>query len=147
MKQQCKNMIEMLETFKGISFKTPSCPSNIGDVVSSFADYLKSNEIRAIPANQAIIVLRELLSNAMKHGNKYDKKTPVTIWIDRVQNNKFKITVKDLGCGFDYHSLDTTLPEDPKNLTKRGFKLVKAYTDSFEFNSSGNQVTAYLSMS
>ncbi len=138
-------MVEISNPSKCFKLKTASCPSHVGQVISNFSDFLRIHKVSNQSINQAIIVLRELLVNAIKHGNRYNKAFPVTICVNQIQENRFKISVTDFGAGFDYKSLDTKLPENPKEIKTRGFKLIKAYTDYFEFNQEGNRVTAYIS--
>lgn len=119
----------------------------MGDAVTVFSDFLRVHQVSESGIEKAIVVLRELLINAMKHGNRYNRSYPVTVKINQLNNRRFKISVEDLGNGFDYKSLDTRLPENPREFKSRGYKLIKAITDSFEFNKKGNQVTAYISTS
>jgi serine/threonine-protein kinase RsbW len=128
-------------------FETSSSPSEMGDVMMVFADFLRLYKVSESGIEKAIVVLRELLINAMKHGNRYNRSFPVTVKINQLNRKRFKISVKDLGNGFDYQSLDTDLPDNPRGFQTRGYKLIKAFTDSFEFNQKGNQVTAYISTS
>ncbi len=138
-------MLEVNEYLSSISIKTSSTINEIGAVVTTVTDFLQCHNVSSHSINQTTIVIRELLINAMKHGNKFNELTPVTLCIAKLRGQKFKICVQDLGKGFDYSSLDTSLPEDPKKLRSRGYRLVKAYSDSFEFNNAGNKVTAYIS--
>lgn len=139
------SMIEIENSGDSIVLKTPSSRNQVGDVISTFSDFLLEKGISGYSVNRAIIVLRELLINAIEHGNRHNKAFPVTIGIDQLNESKVKISVKDLGCGFDHSHLDTAIPDNPKRMHSRGFRLVNAVTDSFEFNREGNEVTAYIS--
>lgn len=140
-------MLEINEYLCSMRLKTSSTFNEIGAVLTAVVDFLRCHDVGGQAANQTIIVIRELLINAMKHGNKFNERTPVTICISKIKGKQFKIVVQDFGDGFDYKRLETALPDDPKNLRSRGYRLVKAYSDSFEFNQRGNEVTAYISAS
>lgn len=90
------------------------------------------------------VVLRELLLNAIVHGNRGETERTVRCEVVHVGEGRFRIVVEDEGEGFDYRALDTLLPADPKRIRHRGYKLVNALSDQLEFNREGNQVTAYV---
>lgn len=90
------------------------------------------------------IVLRELLKNAIVHGNEEDTAQRVWCRIDASHPGMVSVTVRDAGKGFNYRILDLRLPEQPGKLEHRGYKLINAYADRLEFNKKGNEVTAFL---
>ncbi len=139
-------MVEINEYLGSLSLKTPSTINEIRAVNTAVTDFLQCYNAENHAVSQITILTRELLINAMKHGNGFHEMTPVIICIAQVNERQFKIVVQDSGKGFDYNSLDTILPEDPKNLRTRGYRLIKAYSDSLEFNRRGNKVTAYVSI-
>lgn len=138
-------MIEIKENERSILLKTSSSREQVGEVISAFASFLEHRQLEQHSINKAIIVLRELLINAIVHGNKLNKIYPVIIGIDQLQDNRLKISVKDLGQGFNTRMLETALPENPRQMHARGYRLVNAVSESFEFNQTGNEVTAYIS--
>ncbi len=140
-------MINLIKNSDSIIFQTPSSPSEMGDAMAAFTEFMRFHNVTDSGIEKAMVVLRELLINAMKHGNRYNRSFPVTVCINQVNREQFKISVKDLGNGFNYQSLDTNLPDNPREVKGRGYKLINAYSDSFEFNKKGNQVTAYISTS
>lgn len=90
------------------------------------------------------LVLRELLTNAVEHGNRMVFRRLVSCRIDCSDKNRFKIIVEDEGCGFDYESIDMKLPEDPLQVRNRGYALINAFSDCLRFNIAGNRITAYV---
>lgn len=92
------------------------------------------------------LVLRELLTNAIEHGGRGVPGSRVRCSIEHVEEACFKVTVEDEGEGFDYSSLDMSLPEDPRNVETRGYALLNALSERLEFNKEGNRVTAYVSV-
>lgn len=87
-------------------------------------------------------VLRELLINAVEHGNQYNFKRMITCEIEYFQVDQFKIMVQDQGHGFDPDSLDRY--QGNLSTRKRGYTLIKTFTQDLQFNACGNQITAYI---
>ena len=90
------------------------------------------------------VVLRELLSNAISHGNRNIPDRKVNCRIDGVRRGGLRIVVQDEGDGFDFASLETSLPDDPRSVRNRGYVLIHNICDSVEFNEPGNQVTVLI---
>ncbi len=95
-------------------------------------------------SSKIAVVLRELLSNAITHGNNNDIDRTVQCRIEHAGGGQFKVVVEDEGDGFDYGNLDTALPDDPRNLRHRGYVLVRNLCRSLEFNTRGNRVTVVI---
>jgi len=93
------------------------------------------------------IVLRELLINAVEHGNKNDVNKKVICSIEYLGNMRFKITVEDEGQGFNYRSQNMKMPDNPEQDRNRGFALINASSEKIKFNEKGNQVIVYLGCS
>lgn len=138
-------MIEIVKSDTSLRIKIPSSMVHIGGVITTFTSFMRFHAVSEESINQSIIVLRELLINAMEHGNRYKAFFPVSIIVDRLDTKRFRIVVRDVGGGFDYKSIETSIPDNPKEIHKRGYRLIKAFSDSFEFNKKGNRVTAYIS--
>ncbi len=96
----------------------------------------------ASDTSKIFLVLRELLSNAIVHGNRNNLCQTVTCRIEHIGGRLFRITVEDKGEGFAYASLDTSFPDDPRTVTKRGYILISHLCMALEFNERGNRVTA-----
>lgn len=92
------------------------------------------------------VVLREMLLNAVMHGNKLNPGAYVRCAIEYMERDQVRITVEDGGDGFDYRSLDMRLPDEPKCTCRRGFPLINALADHLEFNEKGNQATAFVTL-
>jgi len=96
-------------------------------------------------AGRIVIVLRELLFNAIVHGNRNTQSQVVLCTIERAQGGPFRITVEDEGEGFDFASLDMSFPDDPRTTRRRGYILIRKICQSIEFNGAGNRVTVLVS--
>lgn len=106
---------------------------------------LKELDKKGYPSHhffQAHLCIHELLSNAIRHGNKFDPDKKVIV-LYKVTLEDLSISVIDEGEGFDYKDLPDPLTEE--NLIKdhgRGLFLVKNYMDKVDFNKKGNRIIA-----
>ncbi|MBF0496749.1 MAG: ATP-binding protein [Deltaproteobacteria bacterium] len=134
-------MFNVNEERESITFRLTSEMRLVDRVVRDVAEYLKQYDVFEL-ANFNM-VLRELLNNAIEHGNKNVVERLVTCCVEHLQNTRFKITVEDEGSGFDHKKVDLTIPQDPLEPRSRGYGLINAFADEIGFNKAGNQVTAY----
>lgn len=93
------------------------------------------------------VILNELLSNAIKHGNRQDirKCAKVSARINR--GNYLCLAVEDDGEGCDYNSvlknaIDSVTETDIFNMkeTGRGLLIVQSLSNSVKFNPKGNKI-------
>jgi anti-sigma regulatory factor (Ser/Thr protein kinase) len=94
-------MVEIVKNGNSVLLKTPSSQDGVGSVITAVSGHLKQHGISDHSVSRAIIVLRELLVNAIKHGNRHNAAYPVNIGIYKLEQNQVKIFVKDYGRGFD----------------------------------------------
>ncbi len=127
-----------------LTFKISSEISMVNKLIQETEKFISQFEIKNYI--DLMIVLRELLLNAVIHGNKNMPERIVKCSIKKLEKRRFKIEVEDEGSGFDYKSLDMKIPEDPRYIQKRGYAIINALSDQIEFNSKGNQVTVYMSI-
>ncbi len=90
------------------------------------------------------LALREILNNAIEHGNKNNTDKKVTLTINHLDSKRFLMDVLDEGDGFDYNTLELSLSQDPKQVRSRGFSLINTCCDEIAFNEKGNKITAYV---
>lgn len=84
------------------------------------------------------MALVEAVSNAIEHGNKFDKAKEVIVEF-MSDNNQIEFNIIDEGSGFNPNNLGD--PLSPDNLLKtrgRGVFLMKQFADEVHFNSTGN---------
>ena len=93
-----------------------------------------------------VLVLRELLINAVKHGNQNISERIVMCRIEKLEESRFKIEVEDQGSGFDYEHLEMELPKDPLHIKKRGYALINSLSDQIKFSSKGNRIIIYITL-
>ncbi len=135
--KQCKD-----ELFIDLS----SSHENIGRSVFAFEDYLKKYHLEEESISKAMVVLRELLDNAIKHGNKCNSHHRVIVRIAFLGEKLFRIEVKDNGNGFDTNAIDYNLPVNSILRSRRGYILIAQFTDQIDFNEKGNCVTVLLTL-
>jgi serine/threonine-protein kinase RsbW len=83
-------------------------------------------------AQQIGMAVREVMVNAVVHGNRYNKKKRVHLDIDP-SPTKLTVVVGDEGAGFDFNSLpDPLSPENLLRQSGRGLLLVRAFMDDFQ---------------
>jgi serine/threonine-protein kinase RsbW len=78
--------------------------------------------------------IREMVANAVLHGNQRDLNKHVTIEY-RFDPERFQVQIQDEGPGFDFDHLPD--PLHPENLLKssgRGIFLVRSFMDDFSYN-------------
>ncbi len=89
-------------------------------------------------------VLRELLENAVVHGNRRRPDKVVACEIARVRDDLFKVTVSDEGEGFDHRNAEVLASSAPRWEGTRGFGLIRAVCEQIDFNEAGNEASVFL---
>jgi serine/threonine-protein kinase RsbW len=80
------------------------------------------------------LAVRESVTNAVKHGNKFDEEKPVEVSFSG-SGQAFEVTVRDFGTGFTVE--DVPDPTDPENLLKvsgRGILFMRSFMDEVEWS-------------
>lgn len=125
-----------------VKFESFAMSRHMNDVVDELTRFLKDYGVTDFSGPS--VVLLELLKNAVKYGSRGNGRKMVCALVQHIKENEFKIMVEDQGDGFDYRNLDLQLPEDPRRIQARGYKLINALSYRLEFNEQGNRVTAYI---
>lgn len=87
------------------------------------------------------VTVDEAVTNAIKHGNKFQAEKKVSIDIS-INTDRIKIVVADEGPGFDVKSVPD--PTDPTNFLKpsgRGILFMTIGMDDVQYNQKGNILT------
>lgn len=120
-----------------------SFPSDVNELTK--AESLVDKICQSLALNDdyygnVLVAVTEAVNNAIKHGNKNDKKKLVSIEVSDAQS-EFSIQVKDEGGGFDFNDLpDPTSPENIEKENGRGIFLMKSLADKVEFLRNGRDV-------
>jgi len=85
------------------------------------------------------VVIRELLKNAIEHGNKNNPKKHVKCTISRQDDDLFIITTEDQGLGFNYNQIDYSVHEKI-----HGYAKINAFSEKLQFKQGGRLVIAYI---
>lgn len=129
-----------MNKMNSIKVHFPSLDENIR-IVESFIDNAKEkfNLDDDIYGN-IMVAVTESVNNAIRHGNKSDKKKNVHLTLS-LNDNLIRFIVKDEGIGFDYHNLpDPTAPENIDKPSGRGIFLMKHLSDEVTFKNKGSEV-------
>jgi anti-sigma regulatory factor (Ser/Thr protein kinase) len=93
--------------------------------------------------DELLIVVRELVENAIVHGSGSDASKMVRLSM-RYAGGLFEVEVDDEGEGFEYESLDLRLPDDPFSLARRGLIIVHELSEELTFMGRGNRARAFV---
>jgi len=137
-------MLSVHKTASAITFRFSSELQLVGQVMEKFEKYC--SRLKVEEPSSLILVLRELLINAVVHGNQNEANRNVLCVIEKLNKSRFRIQVEDAGRGFAYKSIDMNPPEDLKHIQKRGYAIINALSDQIVFNDSGNKVTVFLTI-
>ena len=120
--------------------KITSDPKNV-ERVEPFVERLTGTyKISPDKYGNILISLTEAVTNAIKHGNQYDKKKSVSVFCKKSECS-LAFIVSDEGAGFDYNSLpDPTAPENLLKIGGRGVFLIRQLSDSVKFLNNGSTV-------
>lgn len=111
---------------------------NIDRACEVVTRFLKGKKEDITPDLFAInLVLREGLSNAVRHGNQNNKDKAVTLVADLGTPGVLKIRIEDEGKGFDWRrSQAISVPENRES--GRGLLIMTKYFSKHNFNEQGN---------
>lgn len=137
-------MYSVNENQNSIEFKLSSEIGLVDRVVRECTEFIKKFDVAKL--DNLKVVVRELLLNAIEHGNKKDINKSVECKVERIEDSRFKIEVQDQGEGFDHENLNLLVPDDPEQDRNRGLPLVNALADEIKFENSGSSVSAFLTI-
>ena len=102
--------------------------------------FLKSDQEELVPHLFAInLVLREGLTNAVRHGNKNDPDKLVEFQLKINRGKSICLEVTDQGEGFDWEKQQLSgLPEDTTH--GRGLLIMESYFTRYFYNQKGNRL-------
>lgn len=137
-------MLSIARTAESLSFSLGSDVSLVHLVARQAEQFAQGFGIDDI--SRLSVVLRELMANAVTHGNHNAPGLTVTGSVQHLRKGLFRIVVEDEGEGFDYASLETALPDDPRGMQNRGYVLIRNICSAIEVNARGNRVTVHLDL-
>ena len=123
--------------------QTMVIPTDLGAARKLAEELLGCVEARGYRAEVCFAIrlaLEEALSNAIRHGNRFDRNKKITV-SSCVESDRAAITVADEGPGFNPGEVpDPTSDENLEKPCGRGIMLMRAYMDEVVFSESGNEV-------
>lgn len=91
------------------------------------------------------LVLRELLGNAIEHGNHNDPRRSVVCRVTRISPQSVELSVTDEGLGFTADDVDLQFLDSPSDSSRGGLRLVNALSDSLRFELGGRRTVCQVS--
>ncbi|EKD25796.1 MAG: Anti-sigma-factor antagonist [uncultured bacterium] len=128
-----------------IECKSSSNVSSVERIQTEFSAYVLEQDENIIETSLSF-VLRELLMNAIEHGNGSDIKKAFICKLERLSATRYALTVSDEGNGFDTDKVLNMPPADPANPRNRGYSIINAYSDEVLFSNRGSKITAFISL-
>ncbi len=125
---------------KKYEFKFRSKLANISEEVAKAVLYVETYNIN-LDIFAFKLILFEALTNAVKHGNKFDENRFVLLSLEYTEENELIIKIKDEGEGFDWQEVISRDMAKVSATSGRGVFLMKTYGYSPSYNSNGNILT------
>lgn len=112
--------------------------NHLDQVVSEFKDEIKGRYTKDV-IYRVSRCFQELVTNAVKHGNRNDenKETHVKVLFGK---NMIFLYVKDSGDGFNWQTLDLAQKQPYSEENSHGLFYVSYCSHSLEFNDKGNEI-------
>jgi serine/threonine-protein kinase RsbW len=91
--------------------------------------------------NDIWVVLHEAVTNAIRHGNKFDPAKKVRLSVEAKYERYLCFTVRDEGRGFDPEQVpDPTSPERIEEPNGRGVFLIRRLADKVTYSQNGTML-------
>ena len=133
-----KASFDVFKTEDSIRFDFSSTMKHIDAVCEEANQYLRS-AVAGIEKQLCIInlVIREGLTNAVRHGNAGDPGKIVRFELSIINKEMIKIMIEDEGEGFDWREQrNEILPDDQDH--GRGILIMGTYFSRYSYNEKGN---------
>ena len=123
-----------------MTLKIQSSKTSVADVENYVKDIFDRYHIEQELFPNILISLTEAVTNAIKHGNNYDRAKVVRL--EAVfSSDKLCCIISDEGKGFDYLSIpDPTAPENLEKPGGRGVFLIHQLSDRVQYLENGSTV-------
>lgn len=111
---------------------------NISEIERLLSNIQEQYSIRDENFADIWVVLHEAVSNAIKHGNRFDPFKKVRLSVETKYDRYLCFKVEDQGDGFDPASIpDPTSPERIEEPNGRGVFLIKRLADKVNYSNKG----------
>lgn len=121
-----------------LNIRFSSCMANIDQVCKIVTQFLESQHPGIAPHLFSInLVLREGLTNAVRHGNKNDPDKTVEFHLEIVGEKTIHVKITDQGEGFDWKKQSASgISEEADH--GRGIPIMGTYVTRYVYNPKGN---------
>jgi serine/threonine-protein kinase RsbW len=127
-------------TAQSVTITFSSTLENIDRICGEVSRFLNQNFKELAEHFFAIdLVIREALTNAVRHGNNLDPAKKVKFFLKITKKNHIQIIVEDQGQGFDWQTAKNFPPGDD-NDHGRGLAIMTAYFSTCGYNKKGNRL-------
>jgi serine/threonine-protein kinase RsbW len=129
---------EVTRTADSITFVFSSTFANIDRVCQETVRFLQSRDPDIKPLLFPInLVIREGLTNAVRHGNASDPEKSVKCALEIRNLKTLLLVIEDQGDGFDWKKQQHVKTKDSED-HGRGFVIMHTYFDRWSYNKKGN---------
>ena len=131
--------VRVKPAFEELKLSLPTKLGNLPTYVDRICSYIQSHGYFADEKFNLVLILKEALTNAIEHGNKFDESKQVHVHVKPALSS-ITIVIRDEGEGFD---ISKTFSQQKKDLYRergRGLIIIYEYADKVEFNKSGNEI-------
>ncbi|RLB87986.1 MAG: ATP-binding protein [Deltaproteobacteria bacterium] len=134
------DVFEVIASKDTLHIRFSSFLEYIDEVCKTVTRFLKSDQEELASHLFAIhLVLREGLTNAVRHGNKNDPDKLVEFQLKINRGKSICIEIADQGEGFDWKKQQLSgLPEDEDH--GRGMAIMETYFTRYSYNQRGNRL-------
>ncbi len=122
--------------------KLPSRIESVEEAAIKADEFAKEQGLGDDFVSAIDLAIRESVTNAVKHGNKFAEGKTVDVTFAETADG-FEITVRDYGTGFEVNDIPD--PTDPENLMKangRGILFMRSFMDVVEWSNPAGGGTA-----
>jgi len=121
----------------GFSVRFSASLEGIDSVCDETKQFLHQNGLHSC-CFDVILGMREVLTNAVRHGSVQDQAQKVFCSVT-YDNNRIVVRVADQGPGFDWRQAEKKCSNEA-NTCGRGICILGIYFDSYFYNDKGNEV-------
>ncbi|MDH5716555.1 MAG: ATP-binding protein [Spirochaetia bacterium] len=110
------------------------------NLIQKVVDFILKEKINLeIDRYELYLILDEAITNAMDHGNRWDKSKKVTLRLEKDLENNLKLYIKDEGIGFNPNIIPEILNRNGKlNPRGRGIYIIRRFCQ-ISWNVTGNE--------
>lgn len=125
-----------------LQLKLPSTHESLETIVTAVEQFSEVQDFDEDFAYRLLMVATEGATNAIRHGNKFDKDKPIQVEL-RAKETQIHLWVRDEGRGFD--PTDVADPLDTENMLEesgRGLFLIEHMADKVTYEMEGRTMHA-----